>query len=200
MSQEPPATERRTRKRELRQHYRCMRREGQPAVNQQLRAQVAALLGSLPGSGRVGLYVPLPGEADLLPLASALPRLRPGLALPAVNGGQLHYLPWQPGDPLAADACGIPAPSGTGPALPAAAIDLLLIPALAIDHRGIRLGYGGGWYDRLRSQAPWRQVPTLAVLPRACLAESLPRDPWDIPLQGWVNELGTTWLATSEQR
>lgn len=181
-------------KRALRQHYRQLRRQWQPVVDQHLRDQVAALLGSLPGRGRVGLFMPLPGEADLLPLASALPRLRAGLALPAVNEGALHYHPWQPGDPLAADACGIPSP--TGPALPAEAIDLLLITALAIDHRGIRLGYGGGWYDRLRSQASWRQVPTLAVLPQACLAEALPREPWDIPLQGWVSEKGITWLTT----
>ena len=36
----------------------------------------------------------------------------------------------------------------------------LLVPGLAIDHRGVRLGYGGGYYDRLRQQPPWRAVPS----------------------------------------
>ena len=191
MTPEPPPE-----KTALRRHYRQLRRRCLAAVEEPLRLQVAALLDALPGSGRVGLYMPLPGEADLLPLASALPRLQGHLALPAVCGDTLLYFPWQPGEPLAGDACGIPAPSGGGEPLAATALDLLLIPALAIDRQGIRLGYGGGWYDRLRSQASWREVPTLAVLPQACLAEVLPREPWDIPLQGWVSEEGSTWLAS----
>jgi 5-formyltetrahydrofolate cyclo-ligase len=67
---------------------------------------------------------------------------------------------------------------------------LLLVPALAMDQRGIRLGSGGGWYDRLRADPAWRQVPALAVLPAACLAPSLPADPWDVPFNGWLDETG----------
>ena len=69
-------------------------------------------------------------------------------------------------------------------------LGLLLIPALACDGAGIRLGYGGGWYDRLRADPTWAQVPALAVLPRGCRVERLPRDPWDVPLQGWIDEDG----------
>jgi 5-formyltetrahydrofolate cyclo-ligase len=71
---------------------------------------------------------------------------------------------------------------------------LLLAPALAFDRRGIRLGYGGGWFDRLRSDPAWRQVPALAVLPVACLQEALPTDPWDVPFHGWLDEQGVHWL------
>jgi 5-formyltetrahydrofolate cyclo-ligase len=59
-----------------------------------------------------------------------------------------------------------------------------------MDQRGIRLGSGGGWYDRLRADPAWRQVPALAVLPAACLAPSLPADPWDVPFNGWLDETG----------
>ena len=75
-------------------------------------------------------------------------------------------------------------------ALAAEQLGLLLIPALACDATGIRLGYGGGWYDRLRADPTWAQVPALAVLPRGCRVERLPRDPWDVPLQGWIDEDG----------
>jgi 5-formyltetrahydrofolate cyclo-ligase len=71
---------------------------------------------------------------------------------------------------------------------------LLLVPALACDRQGFRLGYGGGWFDRLRSAAPWRAVPALAVLPQGCLVERLPHDPWDVPLDGWLHEGGLHWL------
>ena len=72
---------------------------------------------------------------------------------------------------------------------------LLLVPALAFDNDGIRLGYGGGWYDRLRADPAWRRVPALAVLPAACRMETLPRDPWDVPFDGWLDETGLHWIG-----
>ena len=72
---------------------------------------------------------------------------------------------------------------------------LLLIPALAIDQRGVRLGYGGGWYDRLRADPAWRRRPALAVLPEACVVAELPRYPWDVPLDGWISERGWRQLV-----
>lgn len=75
---------------------------------------------------------------------------------------------------------------------------LLLVPALAIDRSGIRLGSGGGWYDRLRADPHWRTVPALAVLPAACVSPTpLPRDPWDVPFDGWLDETG--WHLASPQ-
>ena len=104
------------------------------------------------------------------------------------------YLPWCPGQLLHPDSCGIPAPIGPPP-LAAADLALLLVPALAIDRRGIRLGYGGGWYDRLRADPAWRAVPALVVLPAACVVEALPSDPWDVPFDGWIDESGLHWIA-----
>ena len=71
---------------------------------------------------------------------------------------------------------------------------LLLAPALAFDRHGIRLGYGGGWFDRLRADPSWRAVPALAVLPAACRCAALPSDPWDVPFDGWLDEHGLHWL------
>lgn len=127
--------------------------------------------------------------------------LQARLALPAVlppKSGEAHgrliYLPWLPGAPLRPDACGIPAPlpaDGREP-LPLSPRDLglLLVPALAVDRTGLRLGSGGGWYDRLRADPAWRSVPALAVLPAACVVDRLPRDPWDVPFSGWLDEHG----------
>lgn len=177
-------------KSELRRHYRQRRRQALRqhggAITAGISAALAPLLpGRLAPGQRLGLYWPLAGEVDLRALATLAP-----VALPAIAGERLVYRPWQPGDPLAADGCGIPAPSAGRAELAADGLGLLLIPALAIDHQGVRLGYGGGWYDRLRQDPLWRQVEALAVLPQACVCAELPRDPWDIPLDGWVSERG----------
>ncbi|MEB3255957.1 MAG: 5-formyltetrahydrofolate cyclo-ligase [Synechococcaceae cyanobacterium] len=189
-------------KQALRSHFRRRRREalGQAADGILAVAQ-RELPALLPPGRRLGLWWPVGAEPDPRPLAAALEAQAPGrLALPAVlawpgPGPRLLYLPWRPGDPLHPDACAIPspappAPGGPGP-LAAAHLALLLVPALAIDRSGIRLGSGGGWYDRLRADPAWRAVPALAVLPAACVcAEALPRDPWDVPFDGWLDETG----------
>ena len=77
----------------------------------------------------------------------------------------------------------------TEPALKPNQIRLLLVPALAIDHNGTRLGYGGGCFDRLRSNPSWKEIEALAVLPSVCISSSLlPEEKWDIPFDGWINE------------
>jgi 5-formyltetrahydrofolate cyclo-ligase len=185
-------------KADLRRHFRQLRSQHATALQQWIDRGAPGVehallqLGTGQDGGHVGLTWPLAGEADLRGLlqGSGLP-----LALPAVANERLHYRPWTPGQPLEADACGIPAPPASAGALLPCQLLLLLIPALAIDQRGVRLGYGGGWYDRLRSDPAWRQRPALAVLPQACVVAELPCAPWDIPLDGWISERGWQQLA-----
>ena len=201
----------------LRRHYRQLRRQSLPlaeaallevlatalpqaldAADARTGAQASALADAMAnpqsGTSRLGLYWPVGHEPDWRPLLERWPEaLRRRLALPVVRclGGveRLTYGAWHPTDPLRADGCGIPAPVTAAPLEPHS-LALLLVPALAMDRRGIRLGSGGGWYDRLRADPAWRQVPALAVLPAACVAPSLPVDPWDVPFSGWLDETG----------
>ena len=182
-------------KAERRQHFRALRAQQLPiveaAVVQEVIRNVHQLTSSSSpkGQGQVhlGIYWPLAGEVDLRSLKQ---KLKQPIALPASGAdGSLTYHPWSLA-PLQLDACNILAPLRE-PALEPSGLNLLLIPALAIDQHGIRLGYGGGFYDRLRSQPKWRAVTTLAVLPQDCIThEPLPRDPWDIPVDGWITETG----------
>jgi 5-formyltetrahydrofolate cyclo-ligase len=209
----PPSPPAGAAKDSLRRHYRQLRRQSLPLAEPALlevlatalpqalaaadaKASAGANLQAKPQAApsRLGLYWPVGHEPDWRPLLERWPEaLRQRLALPVVRCeggvGRLTYGAWHPADPLRADGCGIPAPVAAAP-LEAQALALLLVPALAIDQRGIRLGSGGGWYDRLRADPAWRQLPALAVLPAACLAPSLPADPWDVPFTGWLDESG----------
>ncbi|HYP03176.1 MAG TPA: 5-formyltetrahydrofolate cyclo-ligase [Cyanobium sp.] len=198
-------------KAELRRLCRHRRNESLPdAAAGILAAALREIPALLPPRKRLGLWWPLPGEPDLRPLAERLPDR---VALPAIvswtgpgagaaRGRRLVYRPWRAGEALEPDGCGIPAPraeaGAAGLAVAAEAVEpleasemaLLLVPALAVDVTGLRLGSGGGWYDRLRAEPDWRGVPALAVLPAACVCSRLPRDSWDIRFDGWLDETG----------
>lgn len=183
-------------KADLRRHFRPQRRQAVAlAPGAWATAAAVGVPTLLAPPLRLGLYWPIGAEPDLRPLADHLPSpWRSHLALPAIRGDRLLYLPWQPGDPLAPDGVGIPAPLGEG-GLEPAQLGLLLVPALAVDHGGVRLGSGGGWYDRLRATPSWRAVPALVVVPAACVVPRLPRDSWDVPFPGWLQESGVRWVS-----
>jgi 5-formyltetrahydrofolate cyclo-ligase len=67
---------------------------------------------------------------------------------------------------------------------------LMLVPAVGGDRAGYRLGYGGGFYDRLLAQESWRAVRTIGVTHGFAMRETLPRESWDQPLGRWCTEQG----------
>lgn len=114
-------------------------------------ALAGTLAGCLASSGRrpgpVSAYWPMGDEFDVLPALRALEADGWGCCLPVVaqRGGPLVFRAWRTGDLLIDGGFGTSVPT-------AAAIvvvpRVLLVPLLAFDARGFRLGYGGGYYDR----------------------------------------------------
>ncbi len=107
-------------------------------------------------------------------------------------GKDLIWHTWSPADamPLQKGAYGILAPSPDAPLVQPDAVDLILVPAVACDRRGYRLGYGGGFYDRLLSQPVWQAKPTVGIVFDFASLVTLPHDPWDRPLQAICTESG----------
>tara|TARA_B100000575_G_scaffold287138_1_gene284975 strand:+ start:3970 stop:4551 length:582 start_codon:yes stop_codon:yes gene_type:complete len=68
-------------------------------------------------------------------------------------------------------------------------LDLVLVPLLAIDKQGTRLGYGAGFYDRFLAKVP-TSTPKIGLLLEGFNVYCLPKDPWDIPLNGYISESG----------
>jgi 5-formyltetrahydrofolate cyclo-ligase len=87
-------------------------------------------------------------------------------------------------------AYGITEPAEQCPQLSAKEVDLILVPAVACDRDGYRLGYGGGFYDRLFSQPDWAQVPTIGIVFESAFLPQLPHDPWDRSLTAVCTEQG----------
>jgi 5,10-methenyltetrahydrofolate synthetase len=106
----------------------------------------------------IGAYWPIKGEFDPLPAlyrwAEGAPEgvvRRIGLPVADRASGSLQFHVWYPGCPMELDAYDIPKPKNT----PAFAPELLIIPCLGYGPGGVRLGYGGGFFDRtLASLAP----------------------------------------------
>ncbi|MBE3596881.1 MAG: 5-formyltetrahydrofolate cyclo-ligase [Hydrogenibacillus sp.] len=102
----------------------------------------------------IAAYMPLPGEVDIRPLFERARRAGRSILLPRVerSGSSLVFYPFTDSSALIQGKLGIwePDPSRVEPAEPSS-IDLVIVPGLAFDRRGYRLGYGGGYYDRTLS-------------------------------------------------
>lgn len=189
-------------KSDLRLRYRQERRRIDPVTRAQWDASIRDSLLALPGmqaGARIAAYWPFDGEPDLRPALEALHERDIHVHLPLIPhtaGAGLEMHPWQPGHEMASGALGVFQP-GPGAAVPVDALDIVLLPLVAWDRRGHRLGMGAGYYDRFL--AP---VASLARPLRAGVAysvqrsEELPADSWDVPLHGLLSETG--WLIFAD--
>ena len=151
-------------KREMRERQKARRAAALEVlgarINDDLVRQGTALLGER-APGVVSAYYPMAGEIWPLRLMAALKSNGHALALPVMQGktDPLLFRAWAPGDELIAGVWGIRQPA---PSQPAVVPDILLMPLLAFDTRGYRLGYGGGYFDRTLHDLRKRK-PILAV-------------------------------------
>lgn len=142
-----------------------------------------------PGAVVAG-YCAFREEADPRALMLALAGAGHPLALPAIvaKGEPLRFHRWCAGDELCVHAYGVSEPLSTSPTVVPA---VLLVPLLAFDRDGFRLGYGGGFYDRtlerLRAQGP---VTAIGIAYAGQAVESLPRGDHDQPLDAVLTEDG----------
>ena len=94
----------------------------------------------------IGGYYPVNFEVDDLTLLKRLEKNKYTICLPVIKDNfQMDFYKWSFSDPLKINKYGIPEPENKSIAYP----DILLIPLLAFDKNLNRLGYGGGYYDRL---------------------------------------------------
>ncbi len=137
----------------------------------------------------VSAYWPLPGEIDPRPLMAALAARGARLALPVIvaPGSPLIFREWQDGEKLEPRAFGLMEPPESAPEL---VPDILLVPLLAIDPDGNRLGFGKGYYDRTLAGLRAAGAPLAVGLAyEAQMVAAVPVDEFDQPLDWLVTEV-----------
>jgi 5-formyltetrahydrofolate cyclo-ligase len=141
--------------------------------------------------GIVSGFIPYKSEITTIPLMNRLRRQGWQTALPVVIAPEqpLVFRAWTPGDQLVPGVWDIPIPAESAPeVLP----DVLLVPMLAFDRRGYRLGYGGGFYDRtLEKLRALKPVVAIGVAYHAQMVDEVPTGPYDAPLDHVMTERET---------
>jgi 5-formyltetrahydrofolate cyclo-ligase len=156
------------------------------------RAQEHFLREFPPRAGRsAALYFPLAGEVPTERIRHAYLAAGALLCYPRVTGkGTLAFYPHRDGDGWETGPYGISEPpirEGVAPIL--SGWDIIVVPGLAFDRRGNRLGRGFGYYDRYLGGLP-EGVPRVGLTWAGQLVPGVPVDPWDVPVHALVTEEG----------
>ncbi|HEY3005353.1 MAG TPA: 5-formyltetrahydrofolate cyclo-ligase [Kribbellaceae bacterium] len=167
-------------KRELRRELLAARRALSAADRENAAGDLVTTAAAQPlisAARSVAVYAAIPPEPDTAPLIAWFTGRGVRVLLPVLHDD--NDLGWgEPGARLVTGRFGLSEPAidlGTGAIRDA---DLVLCPALAVDRRGVRLGRGGGSYDRALARVPV-STPVVAVLYDAELVDALPADPHD---------------------
>ncbi len=142
------------------------------------------------GFNCVSAFHPYRSEIDLRPLLGRLAGEGWTTALPVVvaDGAPLLFRRWLPGEPLDKDAMGIEIPEAHSPEVEP---DVLIVPLLAFDRQGYRLGYGGGFYDRtLAKLRAKKRVIAIGAGYAAQEVETVPHESYDQKLDYVMTERG----------
>lgn len=180
---------------QLRRRLRTQRQALTPAEQTRAaRALVAQLTATrlFRVSRRIALYLPNDGEIEPVAVMERLWQMHKTCYLPILSRlrhDRLWFAPFTPDTPLAVNRFGIPEPQVPARRWRRAQdLDLILMPLVAFDARGNRLGMGGGFYDKslafLRSRGRWHKPHLLGLAHDFQRVDRLDACAWDVPLQG----------------
>ncbi len=145
---------------------------------------------------RVAGFIANDGEPSLNPLMEQAWKMGKQWHLPIIgmpNINQLWFAPYNKGDQLELNRFAIPEPSVHLHQTPKPwGLDLILMPLVAFDSSGNRLGMGKGYYDRtlqfLQQRKRWRKPKLVGIAYELQKFDQLPFQPWDVPLDAIATE------------
>jgi 5-formyltetrahydrofolate cyclo-ligase len=183
----------------LRLHARAARRSVLPEEREAASYAIAEQVLGMPelaGATAVALYGASPEEADPAVLESALRERGVRISYPRVAGPQTLTLHWvADDDALAVGAFGLREPPGDAPDASITQLTAIIVPGVAFDASGNRLGFGGGFYDALLADATALPL-TIGIAYDEQIVDSVPHDDRDQPVDVVVTPTRTLRCAT----
>ncbi len=177
-----------------RQRIRRMRQEFRNDDRLRAESAVAERLSRISPMHRarhIAIYFAVDGELSLDEFATSAARRGQCLYAPVISDDEIQFRLFSTRTPMTPNRFGIPEPS-SGPFIDARSLDLVLTPLVAFDGKGVRLGMGGGFYDRrfqfLRSRSIWRKPKLIGVAFDFQFVEKLESQVWDVNLDCAVTE------------
>lgn len=159
--------------------------------------RAASVLAALPvfvGASRVGLFWALPDELPTRFVHDRVRRAGKTALLPRVTGpGRMELAAAPRWEALVSGPFGTRQPGPAAVALRPGPGDLVLVPGVAFDRRGGRVGRGGGFYDRLLPRAAGRRPVLLGFAHSARVVDEVPGGAHDLRVRGIVTERGVIW-------
>lgn len=170
--------------------------DGGPAAARRLRDNFMAAIPRRPGEPVSGFWATR-SEISTVPLLTALVEQGHAVGLPVMQGRgkPLRFRRWTPGAALVPGPFSIPVPEDSAESV---VPSLVIVPLLAFDSAGYRLGYGGGYYDR--TLAELRGAGSVLAVGIAFAAQevaAVPRESFDQPLDWIVTDDGARAFSGS---
>ena len=175
-------------KSQLRRRFRSLREALAPQVVAQASAAICRQIADwelLREAQHVLSYLAFRNEPDLISLVEVLPAIQ--WVIPRVDSGRLVLHRFDPRQ-LVRHPFGMLEPSADLPTVAPSELDVVLVPGVAFDRMGVRLGFGGGYYDRL---LPRTTASRVGVALDCCVTDVLPREQHDQTMD---------WVVTPDQK
>jgi len=139
-------------------------------------------------------FLSFDGEPDVSPAMNIMNQLGVQIVLPVIVNApaatELRFRDWSPECQMRKNRFGIDEPV-SGEFVPPRNLDLVLLPLVAWDESGLRLGMGAGYYDRILADVADRQKPLrVGAAYEVQKVPQLPADPWDVRLHQVITENG----------
>ena len=162
----------------IREQKRAMTSEQIEAASQKLVEQFLALEAYRQAKTLYG-YLPYNQEVRTVPILEQALAEGKRVAVPKIYGDEMRFIYLDDLNRVETGYAGIPEPIEDGPIAddPTA---LVLMPGLAFDQQGHRIGYGGGFYDKFLNAEP--EHPTVALCYAFQIVEELPTEEFDVPV------------------
>jgi 5-formyltetrahydrofolate cyclo-ligase len=141
-------------------------------------------------SARIGMYLATDGEVDPSSAAEQLEARGWQVLLPVIGPARsMSFAPWSPGSPVVENRFGVAEPAHDDADLVAAdALRVVVVPCVAVDRSGHRIGFGAGYYDRALADAS--ATLRVGVAFEVQVVDRIRPEPWDVPLDVVVTEAG----------